>query len=79
MAKEDGSGLGRVRRAIKNLLDRRSGVRENLNGSDGASGDDKVPDFDGDVGKGIHFGIVVGGLTSERDPDPENDVSFEKP
>ena len=45
---------------------------------DRTPGDDKFPDFDSRVGKGIHFGIVVGGLASEGDPNPEDDVSFEK-
>ena len=45
---------------------------------DGASGNDEFPDFDGRVGKGIHFGVVIGGLPSEGDPDPENDVTFKE-
>ena len=49
-----------------------------MNVGDRTPGDDKFPDFDGRVGKSVHFGIVVGGFTSEGDPNPEDDIPFEK-
>ena len=67
-----------MRGAIKNLLNRRGRVREDLNVGDRPPGDDKFPDFDGRVGKGVHFGVVIGGLASEGDPNTEDYVSFKE-